>query len=402
MRGQAPVAVAGPATRSRTFGAVLLMLCQSFQSLVFGGVGLFLPLIRKDVGLSFGEAGALSAASSAVYALMQLPSGYLSDRIGPKRLFAVGLAGTNVLAIVFASLHGFVPLLLSQTVSGFFRSLVFAPGLLLMTALFPPERRATALGLYVAGGFSSNIFLNLLGPVLVHPLGWRWLFVIFSGGGLTMLALYWRLGSAGPGPKEPVPIRQALTLFRYRVMWVIGAIQYVRLAVVFGITFWLPSYLVDERHRSLALAGVAAAIASAMTAPSNFLGGYVSDRLRSPLIVIGGSLAMIAVTTALLAAVHQIVLVIVIVALNALFIQLYFGPLFSIPIEMLGQRSAGLASGFGNFFANVGGFTFVYTLGKVKDVTGSFATGFYSLSGLALLGLACAIALSRMKPLDDF
>jgi predicted MFS family arabinose efflux permease len=383
----------------RPLDVVLVMLNQSFQSLAFGGIALFLPLIRKDVGLTFTQAGALSAASTVVYAFMQIPAGYLADRVGPKRLFAIGLAGTNVLAIALALEHDFTVMLLNQGVSGFFRALVFAPGLLLMTALFSPERRATAMGLYVAAGFSSSIFLNLLGPVLVDPLGWRWLFAIFACGGLVVLAIYLRFGAAGPARSgADVPLRDVLALFRIPVMWLIGGIQYVRLAVAFGISIWLPTMIVDDKGYSLKVAGAVVALGAAMTAPSNFLGGYVSDRLGNPLLVIRVSLIVLATTTVLLVHVDAIVPLIAVIAVQSLFVQLYFGPLFAVPIEFLGPRSAGLTSGFGNFFANVGGFTFAYTLGALKDATGSFAVGLYSLSVMCLIGLACTVALGRMRP----
>lgn len=373
------------------------MLNQSFQSLAFGGIALFLPLIRDDLGLSFTQAGILSASSTLVYAFMQIPSGVLADRLGPRRLFLLGLAGTNVLAFALALLHDYWLVLANQAVSGLFRALVFAPGLLLMTALFPPGRRATAMGLYVAAGFSSNIFLNLLGPVLVKPLGWRGLFMIFAGGGLVILLLYARLGpEAPPAAGAHVPLREVFRLFRYPVMWVLGAIQYVRLAVAFGLAVWLPTFLVEDRGRSLQVAGILVAVGSALTAPSNFLGGYVSDRLGNPLLVIGGSLSVLAVTTFLLVHVHQIVLLVLVIAVNAIFVQLYFGPLFAVPIELLGPQTAGLASGFGNFFANMGGFTFAYTLGAVKDATGSFAGGFYALAGMCVAGVACTVLLARL------
>jgi MFS transporter, ACS family, D-galactonate transporter len=395
-------AVTSVLPQRRRLGAVLLMLAQSFQALAWGGIGLFLPLIREDIGLTFAEAGALSAAALVVYATMQLPSGYLADRFGPKRLFAFGMLGTNLLTFSFAMLHRYPLMVANQAASGFFRALVFAPGLLLMSALFPPSRRATAMGLYVAGGFSSSVLLNLLGPVLVGPLGWRALFMIFAGGGVAVLLAYLRAGPDGPRRSgEPIAIRQALRLFRSKVMWVIGAIQYCRLAIVTGLTFWLPSFLVDDRGRSLQLAGVAVGIAAALTAPSNFLGGYISDRLKNPLLVIGASLAAIAVITFFLAQTEEITVLIPLIALEGIFMQLYFGPLFVVPIEMLGARAAGSASGFGNFFANVGGFTFAYTLGALKDATGSFSIGFYCLAGLAVFGVACTVLLSRMRPLGE-
>lgn len=380
-------------------GALLVMLCQSMQALAFGGIALFLPLIRTEVGLTFTQAGSLAAASTLVYALMQVPSGYLADRVGPKRLFVIGLAGTNVLTLVFARLSQYWPMLTTQALTGFFRSLVFAPGLLLISSLFPPHRRATAMGLYVAGGFSSSVVLNLLGPVLVDPLGWRLLFTVFAGAGLAILAVYWWVGSQGSeahGGAAP-SLREAARLLRHRAMWLVGLIQYVRLAVVFGLMFWLPSFIVEDRGYSLEIAGLALALGAVMTALSNLFGGYLSDRLHNPYLVIGCSIAMVAVTTALLPSVHALVPLIALVMANAVFVQLYFGPLFAVPIELFGARTAGVASGWGNFCANVGGFTFTYTLGALKDATGSFAVGFYSLAALCVPALLATIALARTR-----
>ena len=387
----------------RTLSVALIILCQSTQPLIYGGIALFLPLIRADLGLSFTQAGAIAAASSIVYTILQIPSGYLADRVGAKRLFLIGLLGTNLLAFSFARLHDYGWVLANQALSGCFRSLLFTPGLLLISALFPPHRRATAMGLYVAGGFSSSVFLNTLGPLLVGPLGWRALFELFSAGGGLLLLLYWRFGPPGPrgsGP-APLPIGDVLALFRHRLLWVVGAIQYVRVAVVSGLGFWLPSFIVVEKGYSLEIAGLLVAVGAAVTAPANFLGGYVSDRLRDPLLVIGTSLSMLALTTVLLVHVHHLWLLFAVFALNGIFVQFYFGPLFAVSIQMLGPRRAGLTSGISNFFANLGGVTSAYLLGVLKDATGSFAVGLYSLSGLCLLGLLCTLALSRMPPIDE-
>src|SRR5260221_4377616 len=57
----------------------------------------------------------------------------------------------------------------------------------------------------------------------------------------------------------------------------------------------------------------------ALTGPSNALGGYVSDRLRNPPLVIGASLGVLACTSALLVVVDSIPLLVLVVALNAVF-----------------------------------------------------------------------------------
>jgi predicted MFS family arabinose efflux permease len=378
----------------------LIVVCQSTQALAFGGIALFLPLIRDDVDLTFSQAGTLAGAATLVYALMQVPAGYLADRFGARRLFVIGLVGTNLLSLAFALLHSYPLLLLNQAASGFFRSLMFAPGMLLIAAHFPPGRRASALGLYVAGGFSSNILLSSLGPAVVGDVGWRLLFVGFSVLGLLAVAAYAALPAPPPRTAgSPVRLRELWPLLREPVLRLAGVVQFVRLAVVTGLGFWLPTYLVVDKGFSLQAAGLVVALGAALTAPANILGGYVSDRLGRPLLVIGVSLGMLGVTLALLVTARAAAAVVVLVGVNAVFLQVYFGPLFQVPIQVLGERTAGLTSGVSNFCANVGGFVAASSLGAVKDVSGSFAPGLLALAVLCGVGLAATSALrSRTAP----
>ncbi|GLY00368.1 MULTISPECIES: MFS transporter [Actinoplanes] len=372
---------------NRRFVIALLVICQSTQGLLLGGIALFLPLIRADLGLTFAQAGMLAASGNLAYALMQIPSGYLADRFTPRRIFLIGLLGTNLLAAQFTVLDSFTLLLVNQAVAGVFRALIFAPGMLLMTHQFPTDRRATAMGLYVVGGFSSNVLLSSVGPFLVEPLGWRFLFVAFAAAGLLALALYRRTSGADPRSPGQQRITELPGLLRHPVMWLTGLIQFARLAVVQGFTFWLPTYLVVDRGQTLATAGMVTALGAAVTAPANFLGGYLSDRLGRPLLIIGTALTALAAGLAMLTWAPGMPAVLAVVALISIFVQIYFGPLFALPIDVLGTRSAGLISGFGNFCANLGSFAFVYALGAVKDATGSFRAGFVSLAVLCLVAL---------------
>ena len=63
----------------------LLILGQSFQGLIQGGLSLFAPKIQPELGLSYTQMGAFSYVATATYAVMQIPSGYLVDRFGPDR-----------------------------------------------------------------------------------------------------------------------------------------------------------------------------------------------------------------------------------------------------------------------------------------------------------------------------
>jgi sugar phosphate permease len=377
----------------------LVMFCQGFQGLSFGAIALFLPLIRDDLHISFAQAGMLSAASTFTYALGQIPAGYLSDRFGPKRLFFIGMLGTTLLSLSLGMIHSFDWAFANQVVSGVFRALLFAPGLSLIASWFPPDRRATAMGLYVVGGFSGNIVLSLVGPFLVVHYGWRPPFILFAVLGVCAAFVYLVLGKEkpAPGPRHPVGMLDVFKLFRYSIMWVCAGIQFVRFGVVTSFNFWLPSLLVSDRGLSLQAAGFITAMGAALSMPSNALGGYVSDRLKNPPLIIGGALAVLACTSALLVLVHSIPALVLVIAINSIFLQIYFGPLFFVPVEVLGPRVAGMSTGFSNMFANIGGLIFAYALGVVKDRAGAFTWGFLATSAACLVGLLLTVVLARMR-----
>jgi nitrate/nitrite transporter NarK len=178
---------------------------------------------------------------------------------------------------------------------------------------------------------------------------------------------------------------------------VCSALQFVRFSVVTAFNFWLPSFLVADRGFSLAAAGLVTAMGALLTVTANAAGGYVSDRIGNPPRVIGASLAVLACTTTLLVVVEPIPLLLLVIAVNAVFQQLYFGPLYFVPLEVLGQRTAGIAIGFSNLFANTGGLVTAYTLGVVKDATGSFTWGFVGISVLCVFGIALSVLLASMR-----
>ncbi len=377
----------------------LVIFCQSFQALTYGGIALFLPLIRADLHMTFSQAGMLSAASTFTYMLGQVPSGYLADRFGPKRLFFFGVFGSTALALNFAFIETFEFAVANQLVSGVFRALLFAPGLALISSWFPPERRATAMGLYVAGGFSGNIFLSLAGPLMVNHYGWRFPFIMFSVMGMGASFLYLAFGREKPRtePRHPPGLAHAAELLRHRFMWLCAAVQFIRMGPVVGFNFWLPSFLVADRGLTIQAAGLVTAMGAALSAPSNALGGYVSDRLRNPPLVIGGSLTVLACTSLLLVHVHSMPLLLLVIAVNSVFAQFYFGPLFMVPVEVLGTRTAGLSTGFSNLFANAGSLGFAYTLGAIKDHSGSFTWGFSAVGATCALGVVLSVALARLR-----
>src|SRR4051794_25422177 len=144
---------------ARTVG--LIVVSQVVHFLSFSAMALLLPLIREDLAITFSQAGILSAAATLSYALTQIPAGYLSDRYGPKRLFFAGLLGWSLLGIALALSCSYWIAVAVLFTAGAFRALLFAPGLTLVASWFPPERRATAMGVFLVGSFIGTIGVSL-------------------------------------------------------------------------------------------------------------------------------------------------------------------------------------------------------------------------------------------------
>lgn len=401
MSSTTPAAAVAAGVRSRdgVTTVSLVVLCQLFHGLTFSGIPMFLPLIRDDLDITFSQAGLLSAAATLSYAFGQVPAGYLSDRFGPKRLFFIGLLGWSALSMTLGLVHVFWLAVVNQLIAGAFRALLFAPGMSLLVSWFPPQRRATAMSLYMVGGFGGTIVLSLFGPWLAHELGWRPTFMMLAALGVAAAFVYHRYARQKPareGVKQP-RLAEVIGLFRHRILWVCSAIQFIRFSVVTAVNFWLPTLLVADRGFTLQEAGFVTAMSAAFIAPSNAAGGYASDRLKNPPLVIGASLAILACCATLLVTVSSVAAMLLVIVLMSIFLQFYFGPLFLVPMEVLGQRTAGMTTGISNLFANIGGFLTAYALGVVKDQSGSFKWGFVGVSVLCLAGVGLSFVLARMR-----
>lgn len=385
--------------RDRNVTVSLTVICQAFQAVSIGGVALLLPLIRGDLGLNFTQGGSLAAAATLVYALMQIPAGYMSDRFNPKRLFVIGILGTTILTLSFGLVTNYWQALANQAISGFFRALLFTPGIALLTGWFSRNRQATATGLFLVGRMTGSVVFNIIGPLIVLVTDWRVAFISVASLGVICSLVLLQFGKEPPNrpARRKSSMFQALHLFRYRIMWLCGGIQFVRFATVQGISFWLPSLLINERGIHVQDAGYIIAAQSILIGASNVLGGYISDRMKNPILIIAVSLIAVGITTTLMVSIYNIALLIFVIAINSIFLQMYFGPLFSIPVDFLGASKAGISRGFSNLFANIGGFSFIYLVGAIKDSTGAFKYGFYIITGACLVGLILTLALYRMR-----
>lgn len=383
--------------------ATAILLAYSGQSTVVGVVALLMPLLQSDLDITFTQVGALSLASTVTYAAMQIPGGRLSERFGARRVFITGLSGLAATCFLVSACSSFGDLLINQIVAGVFRGCCFVPGLALITREFPVARRATAMSAYFACGFVSLAGLNAGGPWLANEVGWRTSFALVGAIGLGCVGIYAWLGGSGPATRRHVRSGRSVMaeLLSSKGVWLASGVQFTRLAVVSSMLFWAPTYLVDEIGMTLGMAGVTLVACNLLALFAIVVGGYVSDRMRSPLRVIRFSLAVLAGTFVVLAVSQETWVVVSALSVQAMFMQAYTGSLFQVTAQWVSAAAVESLNGLGNFWANLGGLVMSFAIGVIRDRTGTFAWSWSLIAIMLVLACTAATAMQRLQRQSD-
>jgi nitrate/nitrite transporter NarK len=387
-------------TEGRLKTLILTSLCVFTLGIPYAGLPLLLPLIRQDLGLTYSQAGSLSLAYLLINILMQLPSGFLADRYSPRRLLVIGTLGMMGLSLLLAFTQQYWQILLIQICMGFFGSFMFTPSMSIFIRCFSADRRAFASTLLMLGASASIFTINLVFPVIVnHFDSWRWPFIIFGTFGIIIALGLLVIGRDSASGNTGMQINLAVIqdIFRRKHIWFGLSLQFIRFGIAQGIMFWLPTLLINEKHFTIQLTGLIVALQGVFVGAFSICGGYVSSRTKKPNLVISVSLFMLLVTSALIVPVNSMTLVIAIVFINAIFIQAYMGPLFNMVIEILGPKKTGLSNGLSNMFGGLGALVTTYLMGVLRDTTGSFEWGFYTVCIMCVIGLILTITLASVR-----
>jgi EmrB/QacA subfamily drug resistance transporter len=138
-----------------------------------------LPSIEEDLGASFTDLQWVVDAYALALAALVLTAGSLADRLGRRRIFALGL-GVFSLASLAAGLAPDPTFLnISRAVQGVGGAAMFAVSLALVAQEFPSGReRATAMGIYGATIGMAVAAGPLVGGLLTDSLGWESIFFL--------------------------------------------------------------------------------------------------------------------------------------------------------------------------------------------------------------------------------
>jgi EmrB/QacA subfamily drug resistance transporter len=162
--------------------------------------------IRAEFGSSVETLQWAVNAFNLSFAVLLLTGAALGDRFGRRRMFAFGIALFVLASAACALAPGAAWLIAARTGQGAGAALVMPLAMAILSAAFPKEERARALGIFSSVTGCALIVGPAIGGFITENLGWRWTFWINLPIGLILVGLVLARLRESFGPKAKLDI----------------------------------------------------------------------------------------------------------------------------------------------------------------------------------------------------
>jgi MFS family permease len=357
--------------------------------------------IEGELGLTTQAMGMVWLAWYAGYAVFQIPSGWVADRLGSKPalvLFTVAWSAFTALVGLATDFVGLASLwcLMGAAQAGIFPCATKAIG-----ATFPKTEQAFASGLlacFMAGGAALS---QQVTGWLFGPLTWQEVLAVYAIPGVVWAAVFAIIVPRPDAPRPPTPAATRppfdwTLLVADKDMVLLCAQQFQRAAATALFFTWFPRFLQETKGVSPADSGSLSAWPLLAGIAGALIGGTASDWLlrrtgRERLSRCGLSVAaMVLAGVASLAAYYAGTAVEVVVLVSvAAFCAYVGGPAaYAVALSMGGTRVA-LVFATMNMAGNVGAGFFPFAVGQLVGATGDWNLTILLFSGLFVGSAVC-------------
>lgn len=267
----------------RTVALLFAIACLNYADRT--AISAVFPLIRSGLGASDVALAAVGSFFLWSYAIGSPIAGYLADRLSRKRMVFWSLVAWSAVTLVTGFVRSVDELLVTRVLLGLAECGYLPAAIALIADHHPPETRATAIGVHLAGLNFGLVAGGFVAGYLGEHFGWRLDFFVLGAAGLALSALTWFALQDGPDAgkrmahHEP-PWRSAGDLLR-TPSYVILVVQAMLVSVGTWTFFnWLPLYFKETFQMSLAGAGFSGTFLLQMAATLGVAGGgFFSDRV---------------------------------------------------------------------------------------------------------------------------
>jgi ACS family glucarate transporter-like MFS transporter len=383
--------------------AVLLNLGQLFCYVHRSALSVAAPFMIKELGLTTAVMGVLLSAFFWPYAFMQTPAGWIVDRLGVKRVYAIGFLLSSIAAAATGLARNLVMVVMTRVLVGVGQSAVFPASSRATSNWFHDRERGMVTALYLAGNRLGQALINGVGPLLLAVIGWK---LFFSAIGIIPLLwlLPWILflrkwdrpaidKSAG---KTDATFLESLALLKQRSALGIFLGFFAYDYVWFLFLTWLPGYLVIERKCTSTEMAVFSSVPYIFGLIITLLSGALSDwfvrrgnnelLVRKIFIVVGLAIGCLIVPAGI---VEDKMTAVWLMAISLSGLSMCGPNTWSLTQAASEKKIVGTMAGIQNFGGNVGGIIAPTLTGFIAHTTNSFAIAL-GIAGAILIGGICA------------
>jgi len=412
-------------TRSRYLIMVMLFITVVINYLDRSNLSIAAPALKDEFGLDTVHEGLILSAFGWTYAAMQIPGGWLVDRVSPRVLYALALILWSAATFFMGFAGSFVLLFVLRLAVGALEAPAYPINNRVVTTWFPERERATAIGFYTSGQFVGLAFLTPVLAWLQHHYGWHMVFVSTGLLGIVW-GVVWFLVYREPrefkGANEAeielirqgggvVDLERRVTEkkapFRWsdlglvmsrRKLWGVYLGQFCLTSTLWFFLTWFPTYLVKYRGMDFIKSGFLASVPFLAAFIGVLCSGVLSDFLirRGATVGMARKLPIILgllISTAMIGANFTDSTAWVIFFLAVAFFGNGLASItWSLVSTLAPVRLLGLTGGMFNFVGNLSSICTPIVIGFLVTQD-SFAPAIIYVSSLALLGALSYILL---------
>lgn len=338
---------------------------------ILGATGTF---IVQDLNLTAAQKGMMVGIPVLGGALLRIPMGLLADHFGGKKMGLIGMFLTMIPLIwgwLFAS--SLTDIYLLGTLLGV-AGASFSVALPLASRWYPKEHQGLAMGIAGAGN-SGTVLAMLFGPRIAEASSWHIVFAIALIPLVIAFIVFAIFAKECPDSPKPTTMKEYWSVVKVKETWIFSFFYSLSFGGFVGLTSYLTLFFFDQYHVSKVQAGDFVTLCTLAGSFVRPIGGYLADKfggLRILFYLFIGSV----VTMGLVGILPTVYIALALLFTTMIFFGLANGALFQvIPVKF--PKEVGLLTGFVGAAGGIGGFFLPNILGIFKELTNSYAYGFW-------------------------
>jgi ACS family D-galactonate transporter-like MFS transporter len=413
-------ALPGEPSRARFLILTLLFVTVVINYLDRSNLSVAAPRLAEDLGIEAKQMGVILSAFGWTYAAMQVPGGWLVDKVRPRVLYPVAIALWSIATIGLGFVGNLVGLVILRLAVGALEAPAYPINNRVVTTWFPERERASAIGFYTSGQFVGLAFLTPALIYLQQHLGWHMVFVVTGAIGLLWAVVWYALyreprEHRGANPAEIALIAQGgglvdlatkirprskfewadlRAVLNKRKLWGVYLGQFFLNSTLWFFLTWFPTYLVKYRGMDFIKAGFLASLPFLAA----FLGVVSSGLLSDFLVRRGCSLGFarkmpiisgLLISSSIVGANYVQSPALIIACLSLAFFGNGLASItWSLVSALAPERLLGLTGGMFNFVGNLASVSVPIMIGYLVKGD-NFAPAITYIAVTALLGALC-------------